>query len=338
MTNARACNSLRPLRVPGRQFGLPILARRARPKGFTLVEILVCILILSILVALTVPAIQYARESARHASCKNNLHQIMLGISNYQASFANYPSGGNGRSGFSFYCAILPFLERPDLYNSINFSPPSHRPFDRSNSTALTTRLAVFSCPSDVYAQSSILPPSTSYAGNGGGGFQSFGYNGVFAPGNALSLGPEHVTDGLSSTVAISEWKVGQGSGMNRDVDRIIFRTPVLEKAGEFDAFLSACENAKPDPDSLQTSSQGHYWINGGYMHTIYNHVLIPNSRSCFNGDFFVTGSWSAGSCHQGGANVAFLDGHCQFISSGIQMPIWRSMSSRAANDFFSIE
>jgi prepilin-type N-terminal cleavage/methylation domain-containing protein len=49
-----------------------------RPSGFTLVELLVSIAIIGMLVGLTLPAVNAAREQARATVCKNNLRQIAL--------------------------------------------------------------------------------------------------------------------------------------------------------------------------------------------------------------------------------------------------------------------
>jgi prepilin-type N-terminal cleavage/methylation domain-containing protein len=64
--------------------------------GFTLVELLVVIAIIGILVALLLPAIQAARESARATQCKNQLRQIALACMNHHDVHKHFPTGGWG--------------------------------------------------------------------------------------------------------------------------------------------------------------------------------------------------------------------------------------------------
>ncbi|WP_197530658.1 DUF1559 family PulG-like putative transporter [Bythopirellula polymerisocia] len=63
-------------------------------RDFTLVELLVVIAIIGILVALLLPAIQAARESARIMRCKNNLRQISMAMLHYETAHKSFPAGG----------------------------------------------------------------------------------------------------------------------------------------------------------------------------------------------------------------------------------------------------
>lgn len=127
-------------------------SRRQR-MGFTLVELLVAIGIISLLLALLLPAVQQTRESARKTQCHNHLKQIGLALQTYHETHRIFPLNyGNGpydatNTGASWLQMVLPFLDQSPLHERIRFGWPLAHP---ENTAVAQTVVAVFLCPSDA--------------------------------------------------------------------------------------------------------------------------------------------------------------------------------------------
>src|SRR5262245_26234261 len=70
---------------------LRVVSKR-KGRAFTLVELLVVIAIIGILVALLLPAIQAARESARRAQCTSGVKNVALALLNYHDVKKEFPA------------------------------------------------------------------------------------------------------------------------------------------------------------------------------------------------------------------------------------------------------
>jgi prepilin-type N-terminal cleavage/methylation domain-containing protein/prepilin-type processing-associated H-X9-DG protein len=120
-----------------------------RRTAFTLVELLVVIAIIGVLVALLLPAIQAARESARRSSCQNNLRQIGIGMQNYLSAHRSFPAGQQQFSYFGYTWAwsatALDFFEEANLRSLIQFQ---YTPLDAHNLQAVSTKVPIYNCPS----------------------------------------------------------------------------------------------------------------------------------------------------------------------------------------------
>jgi len=104
--------------------------RNSTSRAFTLVELLVVIAIIGVLVALLLPAVQAARESARRLQCLNNIKQIGLACMNYESALGTLPEGArpniseragqySSNNGMSFHVTILPYAEFANVSNAL---------------------------------------------------------------------------------------------------------------------------------------------------------------------------------------------------------------------------
>ena len=62
--------------------------------AFTLIELLVVIAIISTLVTIMLPAIQWARESARRVTCQVHLKQLAMAAISHHDQHRHFPTGG----------------------------------------------------------------------------------------------------------------------------------------------------------------------------------------------------------------------------------------------------
>src|SRR5438270_11283988 len=94
-------------------------ARSSRRRGFSLIELLVVLAIITVLVGLLLPAVQKVRESASRAARGNNLRQLGLSAHHCQVAIgylpqqgAAWPAGNTKFPQCSVLWALLPFLEQ----------------------------------------------------------------------------------------------------------------------------------------------------------------------------------------------------------------------------------
>jgi prepilin-type N-terminal cleavage/methylation domain-containing protein/prepilin-type processing-associated H-X9-DG protein len=321
-----------------------------RHRGFTLIELMVVCAILSLLVALLLPAVQSAREAARRAQCASNLRQIGIGLQNYEQVMGCFPPnvlnfGHLPWSFFSVHSRILPYLEQRPLYDAINFSvgtypevwglPESSWPGSRQansyNDTARLTQVSVFLCPSDGGA---FAEAGTNYRGNTGVGLnyattaeEPDSGNGMLAELGLMT--PARVPDGLSHTALFSERLRGSGgSGVDPARDTFGLRTLVFT-ADEL--LLASRAVARPDNPMILTE-QGRFWFWTGRERTLYNHAQAPNGSipdGMYAQILTARGMSSARSNHPGGVNVLMGDGSVRFVSETISQAVWRGLGTR---------
>jgi len=295
-------------------------------RGFTLVEMLVAILIIATMLALTIPAVQAARESARRATCIANLKQLGIAFNAYSTAVGVLPMANNGRHGFSPVSMILPYLDQVTLYNSANFSRMA---YSSDNRTVNSTTLSFLLCPSNIGPDQAR--GWTNYAGNTGFGYQVYkNYTGTFVKGPDICSFAS-ITDGTSTTAMMSEWVRGSGQlSKVYDKQSAVVRTEPLLGASQFDEAIQRCMNFSGGNQDDYYYIKGHSWLQSGLGESLYNHNIPPNGFSCLNGDNIIEGSWTCSSLHARGANVLFVDGHVSFVQESVSLPIWRALGTRA--------
>lgn len=129
--------------------------RRLRA-GFTIIELLVVIAIIGILVALTLPAVQHAREAARRTQCRNNLKQISLAVLEFENAYGAFPPARLqprptdtdpeftcGGEEPTWFVRVMPFLDAEAQWSGWDL----YRPFREHDEEQRNGNLSTFLCP-----------------------------------------------------------------------------------------------------------------------------------------------------------------------------------------------
>ena len=320
-------------------------------KAFTLIELLVVIAIIGILVALLLPAVQAARESARRLNCTSNLKQFGVALQHYHDSLRYFPGVRDTYPfAFSVHAHLLPFVEQQALFNEIDFTgwQGATSTYKGPNAIPAQTAVSVFSCPSDrggVPGGNGATPGvtfgGTNYVsctgtGLGQNGIMNGDYataNGMFVlagAGNAHPIAMSDIRDGTTNTAAFSE--AAYGSGLAALSSAPAPRDPMLLA---IDISGSGMDPATCAATTTFTGQRGDRWINGGYLATAYNHYLAPNSPlfDCLNtaNNYGLKG---ARSWHNAGVNMLLADGSVRFVSNSVSQTIWTALATRGGGEF----
>lgn len=191
-------------------------------RALTLVELLIVVAIVSLLMAMLLPAVGAAREAARRTACHNHLRQIGLALNTYHDSHGTFPTGcaelETKRIAWSLL--ILPRLEQQPVFEAFD-QRYSYR--HANNSRSAETVIPTYLCPSTARLATDRVWDRTGDRNRNGrrdpgddlgatdyGGMAGSAFSGVVELLNGTliydrPIAARDISDGLSNTILVAE-------------------------------------------------------------------------------------------------------------------------------------
>ncbi|MEO1495969.1 MAG: DUF1559 domain-containing protein [Planctomycetota bacterium] len=335
---------------------------RDRRAGFTLVELLVVIAIIGVLVALLLPAVQAARESARRTQCVSTLKQIALAAINYESAVENLPPSSlltpiGRKLGSNDYLAIdqregqahgwavliLPYLEEQALFDRFDLAVSAFdQPLDPQQ-----TFVNAYNCASDeslgrFYADDTHTGGKRFAKGNYAAFATPFHTDVQLLYPGAIVVGGvalPRVVDGLSGTMAFSEVRSMPSEQDERGVWALGWNAASvlgMDMHHDSDAEGTALGQFRPDLETAyQALTPNHRGPNLDTIMRCSGDNLVESQLAGMPCRSWVHtaslfGWQSAGprSNHVGGINAAFLDGRVEYLTDEIDPVLMALMIS----------
>ena len=132
-------------------------------RGLTLIELVVVIAVLTILAALLLPAVQFAREAAARITCANQMRQLALATHLYHDTHQRLPFT-HSDTALGWGVRVLPWIEQGSLFETFDVEAAVDSP---KNTDAAARRPRWFVCPWGLDVGSVLKNvPATHYCGN----------------------------------------------------------------------------------------------------------------------------------------------------------------------------
>jgi len=318
--------------------------KRSRLSAFTLVELLVVIAIIGILVALLLPAIQAARESARRMQCTNQIRQITLAVEDFETANEHLPMGTNNPTGpvenlpngldISWIARILPHLEESVKYDKLDMSASAYSP---QNDPVRQSTIAVLMCPS---------APNDYWAFSNYAGCQNDTEQPINTDNNGVEYLNSQVTrddmkDGAAYVLLLGEkyvdqydlgWLSGSAATL-RNTGHPLNEKPQGWRSGGIPPWVhNYSYNGDNDFDPTINPDTGEPIAQDATVDT----KIVPDADkwlpwSRLGGDPahpLAVGGF--GSSHISGCNFAFADGSVRFLQDSIDQSVLERLANRA--------